>query len=120
MEQPEKSVPNLSVLRQISGVSAIIAVALTAASVVVIPEGGSGAFVVVALMLFLWLLAISTFVLQHRQSAAEMAIQRQYAQMSAHEAEKPKRKNTVHLTDDGELSDDEPFTELDHQHAARH
>jgi hypothetical protein len=119
MERREKRLQNLSMLRQVSIAAAIIAVALTAASVVGIPQGGLTELVIVAMTFGLWLAAILTFIMQRAQSAAEKVIQYEYEQLSAYQSEKPKRNITVRLTDDGELRDDEESAELDDQHAAQ-
>jgi hypothetical protein len=115
MERREKRLQNLSMLRQISAAAAIIAVALTAASIVGIPQGGLVELVIGSMTLLLWLVAIVTFVLQHAQSTTERTIEDEYERwwnsaLNIRDAEKPKRKTTVHLTDDGELSDDESNT----------
>jgi hypothetical protein len=118
MERREKRLQDMFVLRQVSAVSAFLAVALTAASVVEIPQGGLTELVIVSMMVGLWLVAILTYVIQRAQSAAEITIQREYEQWSAHESEKPKRKINFYLADDGELEDDAQSTELDNQPAA--
>ena len=119
MLRREKRLRELYTLRELSLASAVLAVALTAAFVVV-PRGGTIAFVVGALMLALWLVTILMLVVQRVEFAADKAIQREYELWNAQESEKPKRKMTVHLTDDGELQDDEESDELDYQRAARH
>ena len=118
IERREKRLQDLSILRQVSIAAAIIAFALTAATVVGIPQGGLTELVLAALTVGLWLVAMATFIMQRAQSAAEKVIQYEYEQLSAYQSEKPKRNITVRLTDEGELRDDDESAELDDQRAA--
>lgn len=127
LERREKRLQNRSMLRQVSAGAAILAGAMTAAAAFAIADGGLKAVVVGAMMLSLWFVAILAFVLQRTQSTIDSAIQDEYEQWNQREWEKPKRRtqgnqpNTVRLTDDGELREDqdEHDSETDTQYVPR-
>ena len=111
MERREKRIRELYTLRAVSRAMGLISI-LTLIATVVISSVVPGMVVPLGLiMLSTGSIAVITFMIANAETAAEEAIQKERNQLAAlydQEVEKPKRQQSLRLSDDGELvADDE-------------